>query len=253
MGTPQKCCFLRDVYGFTRILPKENSVAVSMCHDDFWYKTPFSNVSQLEEARQIHSRFEEEFSCKKEEMAQVVGKQQELLERLDAEHEAKARLELQLHKAEGEAAAEGPHLGASEAQGRGQGTAAPRWPRPPRSWCLELPVALRGRSASPSGPVPSEWEPFAPARPCVPRGASAATSPTSVRRHHRGVQGGEGQPAGGAGPEGGQRAGPGGGAGGPEAAVAAGGPAAGGAAGGQLRTVEPEGGPGRGRGRARGW
>uniref|UniRef100_A0A8D1W8S5 Pericentrin/AKAP-450 centrosomal targeting domain-containing protein n=1 Tax=Sus scrofa TaxID=9823 RepID=A0A8D1W8S5_PIG len=56
---------------------------------------------QLEEARQIHSRFEEEFSCKKEEMAQVVGKQQELLERLDAEHEAKARLELQLHKAEG--------------------------------------------------------------------------------------------------------------------------------------------------------
>uniref|UniRef100_A0A8D0MAJ2 Pericentrin/AKAP-450 centrosomal targeting domain-containing protein n=1 Tax=Sus scrofa TaxID=9823 RepID=A0A8D0MAJ2_PIG len=56
---------------------------------------------QLEEARQIHSRFEEEFSCKKEEMVQVVGKQQELLERLDAEHEAKARLELQLHKAEG--------------------------------------------------------------------------------------------------------------------------------------------------------
>uniref|UniRef100_A0A8D1M253 Pericentrin/AKAP-450 centrosomal targeting domain-containing protein n=1 Tax=Sus scrofa TaxID=9823 RepID=A0A8D1M253_PIG len=56
---------------------------------------------QLEEAREIHSRFEEEFSCKKEEMAQVVGKQQELLERLDAEHEAKARLELQLHKAEG--------------------------------------------------------------------------------------------------------------------------------------------------------
>ncbi|XP_007452564.1 PREDICTED: pericentrin [Lipotes vexillifer] len=56
---------------------------------------------QLEEARQIHSRLEKEFSCKSEETAQVVRKHQELLEHLDAESAAKARLELALHTAEG--------------------------------------------------------------------------------------------------------------------------------------------------------
>ena len=49
----------------------------------------FQCVSQLEEARQIHSRFEKEFSCKNEETAQVVRKHQELLEQLEAESKAK--------------------------------------------------------------------------------------------------------------------------------------------------------------------
>ncbi|XP_055975520.1 pericentrin [Sorex fumeus] len=56
---------------------------------------------QLEEARQLHSRFEKEFSCKNEEMAQVVQKHQELLQRLDEESATKSRLVLELHKAEG--------------------------------------------------------------------------------------------------------------------------------------------------------
>ncbi|XP_014642420.1 PREDICTED: pericentrin [Ceratotherium simum simum] len=56
---------------------------------------------QLEEARQIHSRFEKEFSCKNEETLQVVRKHQELLERLEEENAAKTRLMLELHKAEG--------------------------------------------------------------------------------------------------------------------------------------------------------
>ncbi|XP_013361238.1 PREDICTED: pericentrin isoform X2 [Chinchilla lanigera] len=56
---------------------------------------------QLEEARQLHSRFEKEFSHKNEEMAQVVQKHQELLECLRAEDTAKATLTLELHTAEG--------------------------------------------------------------------------------------------------------------------------------------------------------
>ncbi|XP_045052706.2 pericentrin isoform X7 [Desmodus rotundus] len=56
---------------------------------------------QLEEARQIHARFEKEFSCKNEEMAQVVRKHQELLERLEEENSARTQLTLELHKAEG--------------------------------------------------------------------------------------------------------------------------------------------------------
>ncbi|XP_057402113.1 pericentrin isoform X6 [Balaenoptera acutorostrata] len=59
------------------------------------------STRQLEEARQIHSRLEKEFSCKSEETAQVVRKHQELLEHLDAESAAKARLALALHTAEG--------------------------------------------------------------------------------------------------------------------------------------------------------
>ncbi|KAF4020687.1 hypothetical protein G4228_012561 [Cervus hanglu yarkandensis] len=59
------------------------------------------SARQLEEARQIHSRFEKEFSCKSEETAQLVRKHQELLEQLEAESTAKARLALELHKAEG--------------------------------------------------------------------------------------------------------------------------------------------------------
>ncbi|XP_057552637.1 pericentrin isoform X4 [Hippopotamus amphibius kiboko] len=59
------------------------------------------SARQLEEARQIHSRLEEEFSCKKEETAQVVRMQRELVERLEAEGAARAQLALELHKAEG--------------------------------------------------------------------------------------------------------------------------------------------------------
>lgn len=50
----------------------------------------------------MHSLFEKEFSCKNEETAQVVRKHQELLERLEEENAARARLVLELHKAEGE-------------------------------------------------------------------------------------------------------------------------------------------------------
>ncbi|XP_032254669.1 pericentrin isoform X1 [Phoca vitulina] len=59
------------------------------------------STRQLEEARQIHSRFEKEFSCKNEETAQVVRKHQELLERLDEENAARTRLTLELHQAQG--------------------------------------------------------------------------------------------------------------------------------------------------------
>ncbi|XP_026897156.2 pericentrin isoform X8 [Acinonyx jubatus] len=59
------------------------------------------STRQLEEARQIHSRFEKEFSCKNEETAQVVRKHQELLERLDEENAARTRLTLELHQARG--------------------------------------------------------------------------------------------------------------------------------------------------------
>ncbi|XP_040339619.1 pericentrin isoform X9 [Herpailurus yagouaroundi] len=59
------------------------------------------STRQLEEARQIHSRFEKEFSCKNEETAQVVRKHQELLERLDEENTARTRLTLELHQARG--------------------------------------------------------------------------------------------------------------------------------------------------------
>ncbi|XP_045357015.1 pericentrin isoform X17 [Leopardus geoffroyi] len=59
------------------------------------------STRQLEEARQVHSRFEKEFSCKNEETAQVVRKHQELLERLDEENAARTRLTLELHQARG--------------------------------------------------------------------------------------------------------------------------------------------------------
>ncbi|XP_042551225.1 pericentrin isoform X2 [Dipodomys spectabilis] len=55
---------------------------------------------QLEEARQIHSHFEKEFLHKTEETAQLVQKQQEMLERLQEESAAKAELVLELHTAQ---------------------------------------------------------------------------------------------------------------------------------------------------------
>uniref|UniRef100_A0A8C7AUQ9 Pericentrin/AKAP-450 centrosomal targeting domain-containing protein n=1 Tax=Neovison vison TaxID=452646 RepID=A0A8C7AUQ9_NEOVI len=59
------------------------------------------STRQLEEARQIHSRFEKEFSCKNEETAQVVRKHQELLERLEEASAARTQLVLELHQAQG--------------------------------------------------------------------------------------------------------------------------------------------------------
>ncbi|XP_021508181.1 pericentrin isoform X3 [Meriones unguiculatus] len=56
---------------------------------------------QLEEARQLHCCVEKEFRHRSEEMAQVVQKQQELLERLKEENAAKDGLVLELHTAEG--------------------------------------------------------------------------------------------------------------------------------------------------------
>ncbi|XP_032213872.1 pericentrin isoform X5 [Mustela erminea] len=53
---------------------------------------------QLEEARQIHSRFEKEFICKNEE---VLRKHQELLERLEEASTARTQLLLELHQAQG--------------------------------------------------------------------------------------------------------------------------------------------------------
>ncbi|XP_023381585.1 pericentrin isoform X2 [Pteropus vampyrus] len=59
------------------------------------------SARQLEEARQIHARLEKEFSCKDEEVAQVVREHRALLERLEEESVARTRLTLELHKAEG--------------------------------------------------------------------------------------------------------------------------------------------------------
>ncbi|XP_058517506.1 pericentrin [Ochotona princeps] len=59
------------------------------------------STRQLEEARQIHSRFEKEFSHKKEEMAQAIKKHKEVLDCLQEESAAKASLALELHKMEG--------------------------------------------------------------------------------------------------------------------------------------------------------
>ncbi|XP_077900948.1 pericentrin isoform X7 [Ictidomys tridecemlineatus] len=60
-----------------------------------------SSRQQLEEARQIHSRFEKEFNHKNEETAQVLQKHQELLECLKEQRAARAELALELHRAEG--------------------------------------------------------------------------------------------------------------------------------------------------------
>ncbi|XP_071471062.1 pericentrin isoform X9 [Marmota flaviventris] len=59
-----------------------------------------SSRQQLEEARQIHSRFEKEFNRKNEETAQVLQKHQELLECLREQRAARAQLALELHRAE---------------------------------------------------------------------------------------------------------------------------------------------------------
>ncbi|KAJ7426684.1 hypothetical protein WISP_13575 [Willisornis vidua] len=56
---------------------------------------------QLEKMHENHAQFEEEFSRRNEETAQVVSQHQELMECLSEESEAKNQLALELHKAEG--------------------------------------------------------------------------------------------------------------------------------------------------------
>ncbi|XP_064371498.1 pericentrin isoform X2 [Dromaius novaehollandiae] len=59
------------------------------------------STKQLEKTHEIHAQFEEEFSRRNRETAQVVSQHQELMECLSEESEAKNQLALKLHKAEG--------------------------------------------------------------------------------------------------------------------------------------------------------
>ncbi|XP_062434336.1 pericentrin [Rhea pennata] len=59
------------------------------------------STKQLEKTHEIHAQFEEEFSRRNQETAQVVSQHQELMECLSEESEAKNQLALKLHKAEG--------------------------------------------------------------------------------------------------------------------------------------------------------
>lgn len=56
---------------------------------------------QLEKMHENHAQFEEEFSRRNQETAQVVSQHQELMKCLSEECEAKKQLELELHKTEG--------------------------------------------------------------------------------------------------------------------------------------------------------
>ncbi|XP_039584485.1 pericentrin isoform X6 [Passer montanus] len=59
------------------------------------------STKQLEKMHENHAQFEEEFSRRNRETAQVVSQHQELMECLSEESEAKNQLALELHKAEG--------------------------------------------------------------------------------------------------------------------------------------------------------
>ncbi|XP_062362653.1 pericentrin [Cinclus cinclus] len=59
------------------------------------------STKQLEKMHENHAQFEEEFSRRSRETAQVVSQHQELMECLSEESEAKNQLALELHKAEG--------------------------------------------------------------------------------------------------------------------------------------------------------
>ncbi|XP_059724313.1 pericentrin isoform X8 [Haemorhous mexicanus] len=59
------------------------------------------STKQLEKMHENHAQFEEEFSRRNRETAQVVSQHQELLECLSEESQAKNQLALELHKAEG--------------------------------------------------------------------------------------------------------------------------------------------------------
>lgn len=66
----------------------------------FWI-LQYDFIFKLEKTHEIHAQFEEEFSRRNQETAQVVGQHQELMECLNEESEAKNQLALKLHKAEG--------------------------------------------------------------------------------------------------------------------------------------------------------
>ncbi|XP_066045588.1 pericentrin isoform X3 [Chamaea fasciata] len=59
------------------------------------------STKELEKMQENHAQFEEEFSRRNQETAQVVSQHQELMECLSEESEAKNQLALELHKAEG--------------------------------------------------------------------------------------------------------------------------------------------------------
>ncbi|XP_043361754.1 pericentrin isoform X16 [Dermochelys coriacea] len=59
------------------------------------------STKQLEKTHEIHAHFEEEFSRRNQETAQVVSQHHDLMECLNEESEAKNQLALELHKAEG--------------------------------------------------------------------------------------------------------------------------------------------------------
>lgn len=59
------------------------------------------STKQLEKTHEIHAQFEEEFTRRNQETAQVVCQHRELMECLTEESEAKNQLALELHKAEG--------------------------------------------------------------------------------------------------------------------------------------------------------
>uniref|UniRef100_A0A8C3SLV1 Pericentrin n=1 Tax=Chelydra serpentina TaxID=8475 RepID=A0A8C3SLV1_CHESE len=59
------------------------------------------STKQLEKTHEIHAHFEEEFSRRNQETAQVVNQHHDLMECLNEESEAKNQLALELHKAEG--------------------------------------------------------------------------------------------------------------------------------------------------------
>uniref|UniRef100_A0A8C0J0U5 Pericentrin n=1 Tax=Chelonoidis abingdonii TaxID=106734 RepID=A0A8C0J0U5_CHEAB len=59
------------------------------------------STKQLEKTHEIHAHFEEEFSRRTQETAQVVSQHHDLMECLNEESEAKNQLALELHKAEG--------------------------------------------------------------------------------------------------------------------------------------------------------
>ncbi|CAH2306341.1 Hypothetical predicted protein [Pelobates cultripes] len=56
---------------------------------------------QLEQTREMQTRFQEEFRSRNQEMAAVVNQNQDLLKRLVEETEAKNKLQVELHKAQG--------------------------------------------------------------------------------------------------------------------------------------------------------
>ena len=122
----------------------------------------------------------------------MVRKHQELLEHLDAESAAKARLALALHTAEGEwglPAGGARRAGVSTAMASATFPGARRRPDPAR-------LCLAGRVVQ-----CRPWGNRTP-RPPPPGGLTAVSR--MDRRHRRGLHRGEGWPAGGAGPEGGE-------------------------------------------------